>query len=152
MISRTAEYALRAVVFLGNQGKARTTADIAKGCDAPVDYLSKVLQNLGRAGVVVSRRGLNGGFSLGREAADISLLEVLEAVETFQRIHECPLGHSEHVSQLCPLHQQMDSVMASAEEVYRTTSVADVLEGTPLPPSVECHGEKSPAQTDAPPV
>ena len=126
MISRTAEYALRAVVFLGNQGKARTTADIAKGSDAPVDYLSKVLQNLGRAGIVVSRRGLNGGFSLGRDASDISLLDVFEAVEKFQRIHECPLGHPDHVSQLCPLHQRMDSVMASAEEVYRTTSVADV--------------------------
>jgi Rrf2 family nitric oxide-sensitive transcriptional repressor len=130
MISRTAEYALRAVVFLGNQqGKAQTTAAIAKASDAPADYLAKVMQSLGRAEVVKSRRGLNGGFTLGRDASDISLLQVVEAVDKFQRIHRCPLGRPAHGNELCPLHQRMDNVMANAEEVYRATSVADVLDG-----------------------
>ena len=67
MISQTAEYALRAVVILGSQsGRPMTTHDVARVSRVPVDYLSKVLQALGRAGLVEARRGLRGGYVLSR--------------------------------------------------------------------------------------
>ena len=59
MISQTAEYALRSVVFLGSQvGQPVTTQRIAVATQVPVGYLSKVLQGLGKAGLVDAQRGL----------------------------------------------------------------------------------------------
>ena len=59
MFSRTTEYALRAVVYLAAQdGAARTIGQIAEATRVPSDYLSKVMQNLRRAGLVQSQRGL----------------------------------------------------------------------------------------------
>ena len=63
MISQTAEYALRAVVFLSmNVDAAFTTQQIAVATKVPAAYLSKVMQSLVRAGLVRSQRGLGGGF------------------------------------------------------------------------------------------
>ena len=86
MISRTAEYALRAVVYLGNQqGGLRTTAQISQSIDAPSDYLSKVLQGLSRAKIVRSQRGLHGGFSLAIDPDELTIFDVVQAVDVLQR-------------------------------------------------------------------
>ena len=61
MISQTAEYALRAVVYLSDQEQARTTSAIAEKTELPVGYLSKVMQGLVKSGLVHSQRGLHGG-------------------------------------------------------------------------------------------
>ena len=64
MISRTAEYALRAVVMLGsNPRRPRTTQQIAEQTQVPSGYLSKVLQALGRAGLVERSEACTGGLS-----------------------------------------------------------------------------------------
>ena len=57
MISQTSEYALRAIVFLGNEGVPRTAAEISRSVKAPPDYLSKVMRGLVREGIVASRQG-----------------------------------------------------------------------------------------------
>ena len=68
MISQTAEYALRAIVYLADQGGvARTTSEIAETTQVPAGYLAKVMQSLCRAGLVKSQRGLNGGFKLAHD-------------------------------------------------------------------------------------
>lgn len=65
MISQTAEYALPAIVYFAeNSGIGQTTDQIAKATQIPAAYLSKVLQQLSRAQIVQSQRGLGGGFSL----------------------------------------------------------------------------------------
>lgn len=64
MVSRTSEYALRAVIWLVQEpGRSQTTKQIGEGTRTPPDYISKVLQLLAKAGVVRSQRGLGGGFS-----------------------------------------------------------------------------------------
>src|SRR5689334_18543405 len=73
MVSQTAEYALRAVVCLGNQaGTPLTTQQIAEVTRVPVGYLAKVMQALGRGGIVSSQRGLHGGFTLARPMDELS--------------------------------------------------------------------------------
>ena len=64
MISQTAEYALRAIVYLAGQELPQTTQQIAATTRVPAGYLSKVLQALARGGLVHSQRGLHGGFTL----------------------------------------------------------------------------------------
>jgi Rrf2 family protein len=128
MISQTVEYALRAVAFLAGQApKPRTTEEIARATRVPKAYLSKVLQGLVRAGLVNSQRGLGGGMTLVKTPAELTILEVVNAVESIGRIRECPLGLKAHGTHLCPLHRRLDDALASVEDAFRKTTLAEVL-------------------------
>jgi Rrf2 family protein len=128
MISPTAEYALRAVVALGQQrGEPLTTPRIAELTRVPAGYLAKVLQTLGRAGLVTSRRGLGGGFVLSRPADQMSVLEVVNAVDPIARIESCPLKIPGHGANLCPLHHRLDEAIATVERSFGETMIADLL-------------------------
>lgn len=128
MITQTAEYALRAMVYLASQGPVlRTTLQIARVTQVPAGYLSKVLQQLARAGLVDSSRGVHGGFRLYRPADQISVLEVVNAVEPIRRFPTCPLGLPWHGVQLCPLHRRLDEAGAAVERALGTTTLADLL-------------------------
>src|SRR3569623_2015332 len=107
IISQTAEYALRAAVLLARaEGGAMTTPQLAATTKIPAHYLAKILQDMRRAGLVASQRGLRGGFMLARPAADITALEVINALDPIERIHTCPLKLKSHGTQLCPLHRK----------------------------------------------
>lgn len=136
MFSQTVEYALRAIVFLADKSpEACTTEQIAEATHVPKPYLSKVLQNLGRGDIVRSQRGIGGGVSLVRPPSELTILEVVNAVEPIQRITTCPLGLKSHGKNLCPLHRRMDDAMASVEAAFRNTTLAEVLaEPTGSPP------------------
>ena len=127
MISQTAEYALRAIVFLADQGEARTTQEIAAKTLVPPSYLSKVMQALSRAGVVRSQRGLHGGFTLAKAPDELSVWDVIEAVDPIQRIRTCPLGLKAHGSKLCPLHRRLDDALALVENAFRESTLGDLL-------------------------
>jgi Rrf2 family protein len=128
MISKTAEYALRAVVYLAETyDEPSTTQKIADVAKVPVGYLAKVMQSLSRAEIVQSQRGLNGGFSLSKPPQEITILEVVNAVDPVQRIKACPLGLEAHERQLCPLHRELDDVAAHIENSFRKTCIADLI-------------------------
>ena len=137
MISRTVEYALRAVVFLADHApEARTTDQVAAATLVPKPYLSKVIQALSRGGVVHSQRGIGGGITLIKKPDELTILEVVNAVEPIQRIRTCPLGLASHGVRLCPLHRRMDNALAGVEQAFADTTLAEVLaeptESTPL--------------------
>jgi Rrf2 family nitric oxide-sensitive transcriptional repressor len=140
MFSQTVEYALRAVAFLAGQAPAgRTTDQIATATRVPKPYLSKVLQQLVREGVVQSQRGVGGGMSLVKPPAELTILEVVNAVEPIERIRECPLGLRSHGVRLCPLHKRLDDAMATVEKAFRDTTLAEVL-AEPSPSVPLCEG------------
>lgn len=128
LFSQTAEYALRAAVHLAaNVGRAQTNQQIADATRVPAGYLSKVLQALGRGGLVRAQRGIGGGFTLGRAPAEITVLDVVNAVDPVERINECPLGLKAHGRNLCPLHRKLDDALALIENAFGSTTLADVL-------------------------
>ncbi|HUQ68119.1 MAG TPA: Rrf2 family transcriptional regulator [Planctomycetaceae bacterium] len=128
MFSQTVEYALRAVVFLADRApSAGTTDDIAAATLVPKPYLVKVLQGLARAGIVQTQRGVGGGVSLVKTPAELTILEVVNAVEPIQRIRTCPLGLAAHGVKLCPLHRRMDEALAHVENAFRNSTLAEVL-------------------------
>lgn len=128
MFSQTVEYALRAVVHLADRSPApRTTDQIAVATKVPKAYLSKVLQGLVRGGVVHSQRGVGGGITLAKPPAELTILEVVNAVEPIKRIRVCPLGLAAHGVRLCPLHSRVDSALASVEAAFGSTTLAEVL-------------------------
>lgn len=128
MFSQTVEYALRAVVHLAHEAPhARTTDQIAEATRVPRAYLSKVIQALARAGVVHSQRGLGGGISLAKSADELTILEVVNAVDPIRRIRTCPLGIAAHGVHLCPLHSRVDKALAMVEEAFSKSTLAEVL-------------------------
>jgi Rrf2 family protein len=115
-------------VYLADQvPAARTTEQIAAATRVPPAYLSKVLQNLARGGIVTSLRGLHGGFLLARKPEEVTILEVVTAVDPIRRIRECPLGFAAHGVNLCPLHRRLDDALASVEKAFRDSTLAEVL-------------------------
>jgi Rrf2 family protein len=128
MLSQTVEYALRAAVYLADQSpQPLTTEQIAKKTRVPQAYLSKVMQGLARAGVVKSQRGVHGGFVLTKTPWQLTILEVVDAVDPIQRIKTCPLGLAAHGTHLCPLHRRLDDALASVEQAFSKTTLAEVL-------------------------
>jgi Rrf2 family protein len=127
---------LRAVVYLAYHfGQARTTQQIAEGTLVPTGYLAKVLQDLGRSGLVRSQRGPHGGFVLAHDPNTLTVFDVLQAVDPPRRILSCPLKLPAHAHALCPLHQKLDEAMEAAERAFRQMTIADVTADRDRAPS-----------------
>jgi Rrf2 family nitric oxide-sensitive transcriptional repressor len=126
MFSSTTEYALRAAVFLASLGGESASSErIAEATKVPPGYISKVMRDLVVARLVESQRGPNGGFTLARDPAAITVLDVVNAVTPLQRIESCPLGNPTHLN-LCPLHRRLDDAIASIQDAFRKTTLAEV--------------------------
>lgn len=129
MFSQTAQYALRAMAYLaGLREDAANSERISSEMQIPKPFLSKILSDLAKAKLVVARRGPSGGFVLGRAPAAISILDVLNAVDPIERIHECPLGNPNHKT-LCPLHRRLDNAMALVEQSFSGTTLCELVDG-----------------------
>ncbi|RMF85714.1 MAG: Rrf2 family transcriptional regulator [Planctomycetota bacterium] len=136
MISQTTEYALRAVVLLArDQSRAMTVDQIAADTKVPSGYLAKVMQSLGRSGLVRSQRGVGGGFTLARPAEELTLLDVVNAVDPVLRITKCPLEISGHDSRLCGLHARLDEAIAGIERCLGSCTIASLYadQSHPIP-------------------
>jgi Rrf2 family nitric oxide-sensitive transcriptional repressor len=130
MIPQTAEYALRAAVWLAHHpDRPQPSEAMALVTRIPRRYLHKVLQALVRAGLVMSRPGPGGGYLLKRPPQRCTVLEIVNAVAPLPRITRCPLGMEGH-QRLCPLHRHLDQAYALIEEAFARVSLAD-LAGSP---------------------
>jgi Rrf2 family nitric oxide-sensitive transcriptional repressor len=128
MFSQTVEYALRAVAYLADHSPNPCTTDqISAGTKVPKPYLYKVLQNLGRNNIVRTQRGIGGGVALVKAPSELTILDVVNAVEPIVRIDVCPLGLKSHGKHLCPLHRRMDDALATVEKSFQATTLAELL-------------------------
>jgi len=139
MISRTAEYALRAVLLLARHPDdhlVRAT-DVSEALDVPANYLSKVLHTLAREGVLVSERGPHGGFGLAIPADELPLSRVVELFDDLGPRQECLLGRPRcRDDDPCLAHTRWKETFDQVTDFFRETMVADLLE--PRAPAV--HG------------
>lgn len=89
-LTRQGEYAIRTVYALAaREGQVMTQREIARLQDIPEAFLAKIAQALSRAGIVVNMRGAQGGMALARPAREITLRDVVEAVEGPVTLNEC---------------------------------------------------------------
>jgi len=128
LLSDASEYALRAIVWLGQEpGRSWRVREIAEHTHAAPGYLVKVLQQLARAGLLSAQRGSNGGYTMTRPPGEVTIADVLNAVDPIERIETCPLGLEAHGKQLCPLHRRIDDAMALIERTFASITVADLI-------------------------
>ena len=90
-ITRQADYAIRAVRYLAKHGSNEriATSKVATEMKIPGSFLAKIISQLSIAGLLKTSRGARGGVSLAREPKDISLLEVVEAIDGPILLNEC---------------------------------------------------------------
>lgn len=130
MLPKTAEYALRAAVWLGRAADLTESAEsLAERTKVPRRYLHKVLQDLVRAGLVRSQPGPGGGYGLAREPETVTILDVVQAVSPWERIRHCPLGLASH-TKLCPLHKELDQQYGAMEEAFSRVTLAQLVNST----------------------
>jgi Rrf2 family iron-sulfur cluster assembly transcriptional regulator len=132
MLGRTGLHAIKALAVLaGAEGGAYMgAAAIAARIRAPGNYLGKLLQTLARTGLVEGRKGLQGGFRLGRRADQISLYDVAEPIERISRWRGCFLSHGDcRTDHPCPAHDRWAGVRETYVKFLQETTIEDVATG-----------------------
>jgi Rrf2 family protein len=130
MVSRTAELAVRAVLFLARRANdgPQPAGVVAEALDLPPNYLAKTLNRLARSGVVVSNRGAAGGFALAIPADDLTLAHVIEAFDRPRPQRVCMLGDRPcDMSRPCSAHRRWSRLTRDVFDGFRLTTVAQLL-------------------------
>jgi Rrf2 family protein len=128
MFSQKTEYALRIMVYLASlEPRTPTIPQIAAATQVPAAFLAKILRGLALSGLIRSQRGIHGGSTLAKSAEQITVYDVIQAVDPLKRITSCPLGLKNHGVNLCPLHRRLDEAIAAVEQAFRKSTLADMV-------------------------
>ena len=128
-ITRQGDYGIRSVLFLARQPfkKISFVAEISEEYKIPRSFLAKILQKLVKAKIVRSYRGVKGGFSLAKQAKDISMLEVIEAIEGKIHLNVCLMDKRKcDFSKNCPVSPVWALVQERFTDVLKKTNFADL--------------------------
>ncbi len=108
-----------------------STSQLAEVTHVPMNYLAKVLQSLARAELITGRRGVGGGYRLARPSTEITMLDVINAINPISRITACPLRLENHTGRLCPLHSRLDQAAAAMIEHFGEVTLHAMLSSDP---------------------
>ncbi|WP_432823105.1 RrF2 family transcriptional regulator [Trichloromonas sp.] len=128
-LTRKGEYAIRGIIYLAKQepGKLVLISEIADAVDVPQSFLAKIFQSITRLGIVRSSRGAGGGFCLARPAAQITLREVVEAVEGPICPNRCLIGAGTcERSDTCNVHPVWRRVQEQVQQVLDEVTLAEL--------------------------
>lgn len=126
-ITRATDYAVRVMIHLAAlpTGSSVRQSELSKATDVSGHFLSKVLQQLVRSGLIRSQRGTGGGYALAASAATVSLLDVVEAMEGPIRLNQClEEGPSCDRKSWCPAHQVWAEAQLAVAQVLGRASIA----------------------------
>ncbi len=136
MLSQTAEYALRAVLYLADRPRGRPVRveEIGAALGIPANYLSKTLAALVRTGVLGSLRGRRGGFRLAVAPESLPLMLVVAPFDDIGSRRHCLLGNRECSDRgACSAHHAWKETSERVARFFRATTVADIR-GAPAKP------------------
>jgi len=125
-LTRGAEYAVRAMTYLARfpEGNVASLHEIGEAQDIPESFLAKILQSLVRAGLTVSQRGAHGGFALARPASEITMQQVIEAVDGPISVNLCVLSPEDCArSASCTVHVAWIQAQAQLMDVLGSITV-----------------------------
>ena len=130
-LTRAADYAVRVMIHLAGlpAGTRVSRSELSAAAECPEQFLCKVLQNLTRAGLVVSHRGNTGGFELEELHRNASVLEVVEAVEGQIRLNICLANdHACNRQAWCPAHSVWQDAQNAMVSVLRESTITELAE------------------------
>jgi Rrf2 family protein len=132
--STSNEYAVHALLYVARAqaGGPVQLAEVARVIKVPESYLRKVFQLLAKRGIVTTQRGVKGGVSLSREAAKVTLRDVVEAVDGSLPFWSClKVQRGCAVTAVCPVKSVFDEAGRKMAEVLEATSLADLARSLP---------------------
>ncbi len=129
--SLSTEYAVHGLISLSQSSSGKTVllSEIAEAVKVTESYLRKVFQLLSKRGIVVSRRGAKGGYFLARKSEQISLKDVVEAIEGSSCLYNCLMVQREcSIFENCPVRDVFEKASERMFEVLEETSIADLAD------------------------
>ncbi|MBS4027698.1 MAG: Rrf2 family transcriptional regulator [Ignavibacteriales bacterium] len=127
--SRSCEYGIQAVLYLASREPESPIhlRDISNALRIPHHFLSKIMQTLERDGVVISHKGANGGFELGRDAKEISIINIVRAIDGEAFLNGCVLGFpSCDDTAPCPVHTLWKKSKENISVMLEKSSVGEL--------------------------
>jgi len=127
-LTRAGEYAIKSLLYLAAQAAdTRVMAsEVADSEGIPLNFVRKILEALTKTGLVKSYRGAGGGFTLGRAPAQISVRQVIEAIEGPLALNQCLASHACAQRPSCAMSPIWLEAQRAVEEVLERYSLADV--------------------------
>lgn len=129
-INITTDYAIRAVLRLAQADAVLSTTKIAEEMNIPGNYLPSIIQKLREAGIVSVKRGAKGGSSLTKPAGEISLFEVINAMENTTRLNRCLEADafcSRDAADYCKVHSAYQIMQDHFDNCMKSLTFADLL-------------------------
>jgi len=133
IFSKKCEYGLRAVLYLSTHDKGAIVSadDIAKKLSIPKEFVSKILQSLTENGIISSKKGKAGGFSLARDPKKIKLIDIVASIDGLDVFNNCVLGFpSCSPSNPCPLHEKWGTLRTEAYNMLSEDTIDTFREKT----------------------
>ena len=129
-LSKKTDYALMAIQYMASREAIRVvnTKEIAEEYHIPVELLAKVLQKLGKKGLIISQNGPKGGYLLAKSPTDISVLSVIQAIEGHVGITECYHNEDSHCLQMprCNIRTPLRNIQNSIYALLDSMSIEDM--------------------------
>lgn len=129
--SKKCELALQAVLFLSTRehGTMFSALEISEQLEIPKEFVAKILQSLTDNNIIFSKKGKNGGFALGKPAKDITLIQIVEAVDGLDVFNNCVLGFKDcSISAPCPVHNKWGKLRDEAYKMLSEENLAELKE------------------------
>jgi Rrf2 family protein len=131
-INQATDYGFRAVLFLAQRNEELVEAQtIASNEIVPMRYLLKIMPSLIKAGIVRSQRGIGGGYALARNPEDITLLDIVKAIEGPIQLNRC-LTDEKYCSKQgppdCKIHKALSEIQNKLEKEFNHYNFRDLLE------------------------
>jgi Rrf2 family protein len=135
MLSQTAEYALRAVLYVAEHGdRLVPVSEMAEALRIPRNYLSKIVHALAHARVLESTRGKAGGFCLAAAPNRLYVVQVVAPFDNVGQTRHCLLGRPQCSDRTaCAAHTRWKDVAERVAAFFRETTVAELMEGAVVP-------------------
>lgn len=130
-LTRKGDYAIRGIVYLAGQplDKVSLLSDIAAAVDVPQTFLAKIFQQFSKSGLVRSFRGTGGGFLLSREPENITLLEVVEAVEGPINLNRCMTAPGGcHRDSYCKVHPVWKTIQERIRDMLAGVTLKELAD------------------------
>ena len=127
-ISRKADYALRAVLYISKQptDKRNSINAIAESESIPRDFLAKILKELTRAEILKSYQGVHGGYQLARTPNQVSVLDVIESMDGPLGINLCVRGEDGcdcEKSDRCSMYPFWDKLQKQLKAILKSETL-----------------------------
>jgi len=135
MLSNTCKYAVRALIYLGkfsSDGNKIGIKKISSDLEIPTPFLGKILQNLVKQKILVSTKGPNGGFGLGKKTDEISLYDIVRIVDGEDVFKNCLIGlqpccTNSEIERPCPVHGRFGPIREQLIAFYMETTLSGIL-------------------------